>query len=212
MSSPLPRLYTISDRHRLSCDNDLLRVIEELLKGGARMVQLREKDLPAAELFPLAQALRTLTADYQALLLINDRIDVALAVAADGVHLGHHSLPTTSARRLLGPDRLLGVSTHHANEIRIAAQEGADFVTYGPVFPTPSKAHLGNPVGLDNLRRAAASTPIPVYALGGIEPSNMIATLQSGAYGVAAISCLLSHPQPQQAARTALALIEEATL
>ena len=133
-----------------------------------RAVQLREKDLSAAELLPLAGELRSLTREFGARLLINDRVDVALATGADGVHLGGHSLPAADARRLLGPDKLIGVSTHRIEEIRTAEESGADFVTFGPVWFTPSKAPFGEPVGLAQLREACAATALPVFALGGV--------------------------------------------
>ena len=144
-------LYLITDRRQVPPGRTLTETVRAALEGGVKAVQLREKDLPAAELYPLALELRALTREYGAKLLVNDRIDVALAVGADGVHLGGHSLPTAAARQLLGPNRLIGVSTHRPEEIAAAQRDGADFVTFGPVFHTPSKAAFGEPVGLDQL-------------------------------------------------------------
>src|SRR5512133_550031 len=141
-------LYLITDRHQVPSDCTLVETVRAALAGGVRAVQLREKDLPAAALYPLALELRALTRDYGAKLLVNDRIDLALAVEADGVHLGGHSLPVAIARKLLGPDRLLGVSTHCVEEISGAARDGVDFVTFGPIYPTPSKLPFGDPLGL----------------------------------------------------------------
>lgn len=194
-------LYLITDRHLVPAGRTLLATVEAALQGGVRAVQLREKDLPAAELLPLAEELRILTRRFAARLLLNDRIDVALAVAADGVHLGGHSLPAAVARHLLGPQRLIGVSTHHPTEIAAAAAAGADFVTFGPVFATPSKRAFGPPQGLQALRLACQNSPLPVFALGGIKPCHLAALQSAGAAGAAVISALMAAPDPVTAAR-----------
>jgi len=195
------QFYLITDRRQLPTGRSLLQQVEAALQGGVRAVQLREKDLSAAELLPLAQALRTLTRNYAAKLLINDRIDVALAVEADGVHLGGHSLPPACARALLGPDRLIGVSTHQIEEIAVAADAGADFVTFGPVFYTASKAAFGAPVGLDALRAACGTAPLPVFALGGITPDNLPQLRAAGCRHVAAIGAVLAAADATVAAQ-----------
>ena len=199
MTKLLPSLYLITDRHQIPEGRHLLGTIEELLQAGVRMIQLREKDLSAAELFPLAKELRSLTHRYDSLLLINDRIDLAQAIGADGVHLGGHSLPIDIAREILGSKFLIGVSTHSKNEVETAQNQGADFVTYGPVHFTPSKAAYGDPVGLKSLRNACLCSNIPLYALGGIKEDNAKSTLQSGAHGIAIISALLADMSPKQA-------------
>jgi thiamine-phosphate pyrophosphorylase len=194
-------VYLITDRRQLAAGFTLLSATEAALRGGLRAVQLREKDLTAAALLPLALELRRLTRDYGALLLINDRLDVALACEADGVHLGEHSLPTDVARALLGEHRLIGRSTHSCDEISSAARLGADFVTFGPVYATPSKAAYGPPLGLQALRAACRSTDLPVFALGGIGPANQAEVLAAGATGIALISAIFAHPDPETAAR-----------
>jgi thiamine-phosphate pyrophosphorylase len=199
MTSPLPNLYLITDRHQVHETWTFLELVEELLCSGIGMVQLREKDLSAAELLPLALKMRALTDKYACRLLINDRIDVAQAVAADGVHLGHHSLPVAAARKILGESSLIGVSTHSPEEIVEAHQQGADFVTYGPVFYTPSKVGMGNPVGIELLRTVCHNSPLPVYALGGIKRSNCREIVQTAAHGVAVISALMAVEEPQAA-------------
>ncbi|MDA3902899.1 MAG: thiamine phosphate synthase [Desulfuromusa sp.] len=199
MTESLPNLYLITDRHQTPKGRQLLEVIEELLQAGVKMVQLREKDLSVAELYPLAKQLRSLTDRYKSLLLINDRIDLAQAIGADGVHLGSHSLPIKTARQILGLNSLIGVSTHSAQEVELAQKHGANFVTYGPVYFTPSKQAYGEPVGIESLQSICASCNIPVYALGGVKANNTKATLQTGAHGVAMISSLLANPSPTQA-------------
>ncbi len=191
-----PPLYLITDRHQLPTGRQLLDVLEELLRAGVTMLQLREKDLSAAELLPLAQQVRELTRSYNCRLLINDRIDVALAVGADGVHLGGHSLPPAVARELLGPKQLVGVSTHSLDELTAAAKQGADFATFGPVFHTPSKAAFGEPVGLEMLQQAVSTCKIPIYGLGGIKSANTQSVLQTGVQGIALISALLNAETP----------------
>ncbi len=194
-------LYLITDRHQVPPDRTLIETVEAALQGGVGAVQLREKDLSAAALLPLAEGLRALTRRYSARLLINDRIDVAMAVEADGVHLGGHSLPVAVARRLLGADRLIGVSTHHMDEIAVSATAGADFVTFGPVFATPSKLAHGKPLGVERLRLACQNSPLPIFALGGIKPRHLIDLNAAGATGVAVISAIVAAADPASAAR-----------
>lgn len=194
-------LYLITDRQQLPEGRTLVETVRAALEGGVRAVQLREKDLVAAELYPLALELRSLTREFGARLLLNDRIDIALAVEADGVHLGGHSLPTATARALLGPDMLLGVSTHNLDEISLATSSGADFVTFGPVFATPSKLPFGAPVGLPALAEACASSPLPLFALGGVQKQHLSALHLAGCHRVAVISAIIAAADPGTATR-----------
>jgi len=202
-------LYLITDR-RQAAGGDLVGAVRSALRGGVRAVQLREKDLTARELLPLARKLRQLTREFDARLLINDRIDVALAVEADGVHLGGGSLPTAEARALLGPQRLIGVSTHHPAEISAAARDGADFATFGPVYLTPSKAAYGAPVGLVALGDACADAPLPVFALGGVTAERIPELLETGCRRAACIGAILTATHPEAAARTFLSQLNAA--
>ena len=148
LTSPVNfNLYLITNRLNLPAGKDLFAQVEAALRGGVRAVQLREKDLTAEELLPLAQQMRELTRKYNAKLLINRDIDIALAVGADGVHLGGNAMSVAEARKLVGRDRLIGVSTHSIDEVQKAEKDGADFVTFGPVYATPSKLPFGQPVG-----------------------------------------------------------------
>jgi thiamine-phosphate pyrophosphorylase len=178
------------------------------LRGGIRAIQLREKDLSSRDLLCHATDLIPLTRSAGAVLLINDRIDVALAVGADGVHLRTDSLPTRVVRRVLGPRKLIGVSAHSLADVRRAAEEGADFVTFGPVFATPSKARYGLPLGLDALAEACRRSPIPVYALGGMKGDRIASALAAGAWGVAMISAIMSKRDVCSAAAVCLAAVE----
>jgi thiamine-phosphate pyrophosphorylase len=199
-------LYVVTDR-QLTSGRPLRLVVEAALRGGARAFQLREKDLPPCELYPLALEMRRLTQTYGARLLINDRIDVALAVDADGVHLTTTSLPARVARRVLGPGRLIGVSTHTLAEAQAAAEESADFLVFGPVFFTPSKAPYGEPVGLDALRGARAAVALPILAIGGVKKANLDQVLAAGADGIAVISAVISADDPMAASQDLLATL-----
>lgn len=194
------RLCLVTDR-KAAPGGDLLRAVEGALDGGLRCVQLREKDLGARALLRLADRMRTLTGRYGATLLVNDRVDIAMAVGADGVHLGAASIPPTEARRLLGPGALIGCSTHSQCELRAAEDGGADFVTFGPVFFTASKAAYGAPVGLSALDAACRATRLPVFALGGIGAAQIPETLKAGAHGVALITEVMAAPDPAAAVR-----------
>ncbi len=148
----------------------------------------------------MAQDIRRLTAEVRAHLLINDRIDLCLAVRADGVHLRSNSLPTRIARRILGDSKLIGVSTHSLEEAQRAQEEGADFITLGPIYETPSKAGYGPPLGLDVLRTVHRWIKIPVLALGGIQKDRIREVLDAGANGIALISAILTAANPRKSA------------
>ena len=186
----LPLLYLVSGRSQTG-GRPLLEALESALEGGVRLVQLREKDLPAGELFDLAWRVRDLTGRFGAKLLINDRVDIAIAVDADGVHLPGSSFNPVDARRLVGRDRLLGLSTHSEEDVIRAEREGADFVTFSPIYYTDSKAEYGEPQGLDRLKEVCKKVGIPVYALGGINVENVRDVMESGAGGVAMISAIM---------------------
>lgn len=203
-------LYLITDR-RQARGGDLLAAVERALEGGVRAVQLREKDLSGRELHALAVAMRRLASRYGAKLLINDRVDIALSCGADGVHLGVASIPPAEARRLLGPDAWIGCSTHDETQLAAAADGGADFATFGPVFATPSKAAFGPPVGVPALRRACRVSRVPVFALGGVGPGNVADVVSAGAAGAGVISAILGAEDPCPAAANLLARLEAAS-
>jgi len=194
LSSSLPRLLVITDR-QATRGKPLVETVRAALAGGARLVQLREKDLDGGALFALARSLTAECRRVGARLLVNDRIDVAVAAGADGVVLPADSFPTDAARRLLGPTKLVARSTHCAAEVERALHEGCDFVLFGPVYETPSKAAFGPPQGIDALR-AAARFAIPVYAVGGVTVENAAEVLQAGAHGVAVIREAIAAEDP----------------
>lgn len=196
----IPRLYVVSDRQQTQA-RPLVEVVTSAAQGGASMVQLREKDLSAQALFALGAELQAALAPYRVPLLINDRLDVALALDAAGVHLAGHSLPTGHVRRVLGLHKLIGVSTHSVVQAQVATDEGADFIVFGPVFETPSKMAYGPPQGLRQLADVVRHVTIPVLAIGGIDADNLVDVMRAGAHGVAMIRAVLAAPDPGAAAR-----------
>jgi thiamine-phosphate pyrophosphorylase len=189
----------ITDRNQ--CKQPLIDTISSALKGGVKTVQLREKGLATHELYSLACELRKITSDFKANLIINDRVDIALAVEADGVHLGWQSLPFPVVRRLVGSERLIGVSTHNRQEALRAQEYGADYITFGPIFDTPSKTGLLKPTGVGEIQKLKKEIHIPIVALGGINERNVDAVLDGGADGVAVISSIMQADDPEEATR-----------
>jgi thiamine-phosphate pyrophosphorylase len=199
-------LYLVTDRNQTG-GRDLLWVLEQALDGGVKAVQLREKDLSGRDLFWLAEKTCKLCQAYHAALFINDRVDVALAVDAAGVQLSQTSLPVVTTRALLGPQKIIGVSTHSLQEAREAEQNGADFVLFGPVYFTASKASYGAPQGLPALKTIVDNVSLPVYAIGGIKPENIESTKNIGIRGVALISAIVSAQSPKEGAEKILRLL-----
>lgn len=199
-------LYLITDRGQ-TAGRELLAVVEEALSGGVKAVQLREKSLPSRDYLELARAMRTLTTRYGARLLINDRVDIAQAVGADGVHLPEAGLPLSLVRELLGPAKLIGVSCHSRYTALDAERGGADFITCGPVFFTSSKAEYGDPLGTASLTEVADSLAIPVFALGGVTRDRVPELLASGITRIALISAILAAPEPHTEAEVLLSLL-----
>lgn len=199
-----PRAYLVTEGGLVP---DLVAAVRAALAGlppGAVAVQLRDKAMPARQLLALARALQAVCGPAGQPLLVNDRLDVALAAGAAGAHLPSAGLPPEEARRMLRPGALLGVSCHSAGEVARAIAGGADFATFGPVFDTPSKRRFGEPVGLERLAEAAR-LGLPLLGLGGVDPGNAAQVVASGAHGVAAIRAWLAAPDPGAAVRALLA-------
>lgn len=184
MRIPAFRLLAISDRASLP-EGDLAAWLAPLGAAGIDAVQIREKDLDDRSLYVLARLARS-SLPPRARLLINGRVDIALAAGADGAHLPADGPPLSALRQRFGPGVLLGLSTHHVEEVEQALQDGADYVTFGPVWPTSSKASFGPPLGTGELARAAA-VGIPVYALGGVTLDRFGEAAAAGAAGIAGI-------------------------
>ncbi len=200
------KLYLITDRKQTSLP--LPEAVRLALSGGVRAIQVREKDLPVRELLCLSRELRGLTREFGAKLFINDCLDIALAVGADGVHLGRHSLPASAVRKMIGTGMMVGVSTHTVEEARAAEADGADFVTFGPIYETPSKSKMGKPIGLEPLREAKRIINIPIFALGGIKGRNIGHVLWAGAYGVSMISAIFGAEDIRRKAKNITEMIQ----
>jgi thiamine-phosphate pyrophosphorylase len=180
------RVYLISDLKRVGKDR-FLHTIEEALQGGVRALQIREKDLSPKELLALALEVKALTQRYNAKLFINDRADIAVMAGVDGVHLTEASVQAGEIKNKF-PDLIVGVSTHSIEGARLAETQGADFITFSPIYETPSKASYGPPQGLAPLRQVSQAVRLPVLALGGITLHRVSECLEQGAFGVALIS------------------------
>jgi thiamine-phosphate pyrophosphorylase len=201
-------LYLITDRKKTKLP--LVQAVRLALQGGVRAIQLRERDLPTRELLALARELRAVTAEFRAKLFINDRVDVAVSVDADGVHLGHQSMPPQAVRKIVGSRMQIGVSTHDPEEAKSAQDGGADFITYGPIYITPSKAGLGDPVGPESINDVVKIVDIPVFGLGGIKSGNIDSVVQNGAFGVSMISEIFASDDIEGKSREIIALVEKA--
>ncbi|MBI4715246.1 MAG: thiamine phosphate synthase [Nitrospirae bacterium] len=172
---------------------DPVEVAETALQAGVRMIQYREKHRSRRETYFLAKELRETTRQAGAFLILNDEVDIAMAVEADGVHLGQEDFPVKEARRILGEGYWIGLSTHSLEEVERAKREPVDYIGFGPVFQSSSK-QVRPPLGVEVLRRAAVASPVPVFAIGGITPGNAGEVMVAGARGMAVIQGVLGGP------------------
>lgn len=200
-------LYLVTDRDILK-GLPLLQAVEEAIQGGVTMVQLREKNLSSRDFYQLALQVKQTTDRFQIPLIINDRLDIMLAVDADGLHVGEEDLPLPIARRLIGPGKILGYSAGNPREAERGQQEGADYLGAGAVFPTGSKADAGNPIGVEKLREIKAAVNIPVVAIGGIGTANAAEVMKAGVDGIAVISAILGHKNICQASKELKGIIK----
>ncbi len=191
-------LYLIADAAQIK--ENLVSLVKLAIDGGVKAVQLRGKELPAAEVLRIGERLRHLTSIESVKLFINDRIDVAMAVDADGIHLGQNSISVMAARAVSGDRFIIGVSAHGLNEAINAAEGGADFITVGPIFETESKVRYGPPIGLTKLSDVCRKVNIPVFAIGGIKVDRVGSVMREGAHGVAVISAILKAGSVHDAA------------
>ncbi len=192
-------LYLVTDRP-LSLGRNMEWIVEEAVKGGVTMVQLREKDCSTREFIELAVRLKQKLASYQVPLIINDRVDVALAADADGLHIGQSDMPYRTARRLLGPNKIIGLSVENMEQVHQANELDVDYIGISPVFSTATKTDTASPFGLQGIRQVMQVSKHPAVAIGGINRENATAIMQAGANGIAVVSAICSANSPYEAA------------
>ncbi|EPP22664.1 thiamine phosphate synthase [Vibrio fluvialis] len=200
-------LYLVTDDQQdLST---LCRVVKQAIAGGVSLVQVREKQGDVRTFIERAAAVKAVLSGSGIPLIINDRVDVALAVDADGVHLGQSDMPATLARQLLGPDKLIGLSVENEQQFEQAQSLPVDYLGLSAIFATPTKTNTVKHWGLDGLNWAMARSRLPMVAIGGLNTSNIGAVAQTGVQGIALVSAISHAPDPQQAARDLRLLIEQ---
>lgn len=200
----LTGLYVLLDPS-IRFGRPLTEVMKAAAEGGAKLFQYRNKADAMREAYAEASSLRKLAAGLGALFIINDRCDLALAVGADGVHLGQDDLPYADARKLLGPDKTIGLSTHNAAQVQEAEKLKPDYIGFGPIFTPASKADHDPIVGLEGLRQVRSLTSLPIFAIGGIQTGQVQAVIQAGADGVAVISAVLNAQDVRKAVERLIA-------
>jgi thiamine-phosphate pyrophosphorylase len=202
-------LYLVTDRG-LSLGRDTADIVRAAVAGGVTCVQLREKSCGTREFVREARAVRDILARTGVPLIINDRVDVALAVGADGVHLGQTDMLVADARRLTGPHMLIGVSAECVEDAVRAQAQGADYIGVSPVFATPTKTDTAPPLGLAGVAAIRAAVSLPVVGIGGIGPANAAEVIRAGCDGIAVVSAIVSAADPERAAAELLTIIRKA--
>ena len=201
------KLYLVTDRD-IAGGRDLPQIVRQAVEGGVTMVQLREKNTDTRAFIALAQRLKELLAPLGVPLIINDRVDVALASDADGVHIGQSDMPYNIARRLLGPDKTIGLSVENFEQIALANSLDVDYIGVSPVFATPTKTDTAEPFGLEGLRRAVRESVHPVVGIGGMNAGTASEVIAAGAAGIAVVSAIIGAASPKDAARELIEKID----
>lgn len=183
-------LYLVTNRSFLK-DKPLQQAVEEAILGGVTLVQLREKDASTREFYEIAKEVKKVTDHYKVPFLINDRLDIAQAVNADGVHLGQSDMPINTARKILGKDKIIGISAGNVDEALEAEKNGADYIGIGTIFFTGTKKDIDTPIGIEGLRKIYNSISIPAVAIGGVNETNFKEVLSTGVDGISVISAIL---------------------
>ena len=196
------RLYLVTDSD-LCALRDLPHAVEEAVKGGVTLVQIREKYASTLDFYRIALQVKTITDQYHVPLIINDRLDIALAIDADGLHIGQSDLPASIARKLLGKNKLLGVSVGNLVEAKQAAADGADYLGVGTVFPTSTKDDT-KPITFEEIRKINEEIPLPTVGIGGIKENNIGKLQGLGFDGVAVVSAIIGQEDPKQCAKNLL--------
>ncbi len=200
------RLYLVTDR-KIAGDRDLQDIVKEAVAGGVTMVQLREKSISTRDFILLAQRLKAILSPLGVPLVINDRVDVALASDADGVHIGQSDMPYSKARELLGKEKIIGLSVENLQQVAEAEALDVDYIGVSPVFATPTKTDTATPFGLEGLRKAASISSHPIVGIGGINASNAAGVMVSGADGIAVVSAIAGAESPRKASKELLEIV-----
>ncbi len=193
-------LYLITDRELVG-PKDFLTSVSRALEGGVTLLQVREKSVSSREFYDIGLKLKALAAEFAVPLIVNDRVDLALSLDADGVHIGQEDLPLETVRRIIGKDKLLGYSVSNIEEAVYGEKRGADYLGAGPGYPTGSKPDAGRAIGIEGLEAIRERVNIPVVGIGGIGPANLNQVKGTGIAGISVISAILSQPDPYQAAK-----------
>lgn len=203
------KLYLVTDRG-IAGSRDIADIVTEAVQGGVTMVQLREKNIGTRDFVNLAIRLRSVLAPFGVPLIINDRIDVALASDADGVHIGQSDMPFAIARRLLGPEKIIGLSVENFAQIEEANALDVDYIGVSPVFATLTKTDTAAPFGIEGLRRAVELSVHPAVGIGGMNAATAAEVMSAGADGIAVVSAIVGASSPRRAAEELLKIIGEA--
>lgn len=194
------RLYLVTDRD-VCQGRDLLEIISQAIEGGVTMVQLREKNCDTRQFIDIATKIKELLKPKHIPLIINDRVDVALAVDADGVHIGQSDMPYDMARKLLGADKIIGLSVENMEDVVEANKLNVDYIGVSPVFATPTKTDTAQPFGLEGLRKAVGLSIHPTVAIGGINKKTVKDVMTCGVDGVAVVSAIIGADNPKEATK-----------
>jgi thiamine-phosphate pyrophosphorylase len=201
------RFHVLTDTDLQNCFSHI-KLAELAIAGGADTIQFRQKTGETIQMIRIAEQIQALCKKAGVSFIINDRVDVAIASHADGVHLGQNDFPISLARKLLGEGAIIGGSAGNMEEARKCFLEGADYIGFGPVYPTSSKEDAGPASGLDLLRQVVEKIPLPIIAIGGINKDNTLLVRETGAYGIAVISAICCEKDPEEATRCLRRLLE----
>ena len=200
------KLYLVTNSDKFDSEDLFLDAVASALKGGVDILQLREKNMPANKIIELGKKIKLLCGEYNALFIVNDRVDIAFAVGADGVHLGQDDMDIQSAREILGENAIIGVSTHAPEQAQKAVLDGADYIGVGPVFTTPTKPGRQS-VGLEYVKWVSDNIDLPAFAIGGIDLDNVNEVISNGAKKIAVVRAIINSVNPEIAARAFLEVL-----
>lgn len=200
------KLYLVTNSDKFNNEDSFLDAVASALKGGVDILQLREKTMPANKIIQLGRKVKLLCAEYGATFIVNDRVDIAYILGADGVHLGQEDMDIESARKILGQNAIIGVSTHAIEQAQKAVADGADYIGAGPVFTTPTKPGRQS-VGLEYVKWVSENIKIPAFAIGGIDLENVGEVVKSGAGRIAVVRAIINSDNPQKAAEEFLKIL-----